>query len=70
MTKDIRLEIKIRNKDKTVKLHQVVDLDKIDWEDTMDCYKTWWRELMNSVSSSDKATLPIESIVTQPKDEN
>lgn len=68
MVKDIQLEIKIRNKDGSVRLHQIVELWKEDWNDTMDSYKELWNEIQ-SVSSSDTATLPIESIVTQPRDE-
>lgn len=66
MVKDIKLEIKIRNKTGNVRLHQIVELWNEDWDDTMDCYKTFWKEIQKQLVEN--PTQPIESIITQPKD--
>jgi len=70
MVKDIKLEIKIRNKDGSVGLHRIEELWDEQWEDAMDCYKLWWKEIQDSLASSDQTTLPKEKEITQPKDEN
>ena len=69
MVKDIKLEIKIRNKTGNVRLHQIVELWNEDWDDTMDFFKMYWKEIQNQLVADD-STQPVASIIAPPKDEN
>ena len=67
MVKDIQLEIKIKNKTGNARMHQIVELWNEDWDDTMDFFKMYWKEIQNQLVEED-STQPVVSIIAPPKD--